>query len=42
VLRSSFGSVAARIATPLAEIKKELVRFALDDEERRNQDEEAE
>lgn len=42
VIRSSFGSVDARIDTQLSEIKKELVRFALDDEERRNQDEEAE
>ena len=42
VIRSSFGSVDARIDTQLAEIKKELVRVALDDEERRNQDEEAE
>lgn len=42
VIRSSFGSVDARIDTQLAEIKKELVRIALDDEERRNQDEEAE
>lgn len=42
VIRSSFGSVDARIDTQLAEIKKELVRIALDVEERRNQDEEAE
>lgn len=42
VIRSSFGSVDARIDTQLSEIKKELVRFALDDEERRSHDEEAE
>lgn len=41
VIRSSFGSVDARIDTQLAEIKKELIRLSLDDEERRNQDEEA-
>ena len=41
VIRSSFGSVDARIDTQLTEIKKELMRVALDDEERRNQDEEA-
>lgn len=41
VIRSSFGSVDARIDTQLAEIKKELIRVSLDDEERRNQDEEA-
>lgn len=41
VIRSSFGSVDARIDTQLAEIKKELMRISLDDEERRNQDEEA-
>lgn len=41
VIRSSFGSVDARIDTQLEEIKKELVRIALEDEERRNQDEEA-
>ncbi|MDO7905834.1 FliH/SctL family protein [Paenibacillus sp. JX-17] len=39
VIRSSFGSVDARIDTQLTEIKKELIRVALDDEERRNQDE---
>lgn len=41
VIRSSFGSVDARIDTQLTEIKKELMRIALDNEERRNQDEEA-
>ncbi|MEK3734568.1 MULTISPECIES: FliH/SctL family protein [Paenibacillus] len=41
VIRSSFGSVDARIDTQLEEIKKELVRIALEDEERRNQDEDA-
>ena len=41
VIRSSFGSVDARIDTQLVEIKKELIRISLDDEERRNQDEEA-
>lgn len=39
VIRSSFGSVDARIDTQLAEIKKELIRIALEDEERRNQHE---
>ena len=39
VIRSSFGSVDARIDTQLAEIKKELVRIALEDEERKNQHE---
>lgn len=33
VIRSSFGSIDARIDTQLAEIKKELVRIALDTEE---------
>ncbi|MWV43551.1 flagellar assembly protein FliH [Paenibacillus sp. HJL G12] len=41
VIRSSFGSVDARIDTQLTEIKKELIRIALDDEERRDQDEDA-
>lgn len=41
VIRSSFGSVDARIDTQLTEIKKELIRIALDDEERSNQDEDA-
>ncbi|CAH1193662.1 hypothetical protein PAECIP111892_01284 [Paenibacillus auburnensis] len=35
VIRSSFGSIDARIDTQLAEIKKELVRIALDTEEHR-------
>ncbi|MFC3746291.1 FliH/SctL family protein [Paenibacillus sp. GCM10012306] len=33
VIRSSFGSIDARIDTQLSEIKKELVRIALDSEE---------
>ncbi|MFF2014769.1 FliH/SctL family protein [Paenibacillus sp. NPDC058177] len=33
VIRSSFGSIDARIDTQLSEIKKELVRIALDTEE---------
>ncbi|WP_211745948.1 FliH/SctL family protein [Paenibacillus sp. Marseille-Q4541] len=37
VIRSSFGSVDARIDTQLTEIKKELIRVALDGEERTNQ-----
>ncbi len=41
VIRSSFGSVDARVDTQLTEIKKELIRIALDDEERREQDEDA-
>ncbi|MCJ8010601.1 flagellar assembly protein FliH [Paenibacillus sp. KQZ6P-2] len=41
VIRSSFGSVDARIDTQLTEIKKELIRIALDDEERRDQHEDA-
>lgn len=36
VIRSSFGSIDARIDTQLAEIKKSLVRIALDAEEQRN------
>ena len=36
VIRSAFGSVDARIDTQLSEIKKELVRLALHDEERGN------
>lgn len=36
VIRSSFGSVDARIDTQLTEIKKELIRVALDSEERTN------
>ncbi|MFS0869721.1 FliH/SctL family protein [Paenibacillus xylanilyticus] len=39
VIRSSFGSVDARIDTQLSEIKKELVRIALEDEGRKNQHE---
>lgn len=41
VIRSSFGSVDARVDTQLTEIKKELIRISLDHEERKNQDEEA-
>ncbi|MDR9854539.1 FliH/SctL family protein [Paenibacillus sp. VCA1] len=41
VIRSSFGSIDARIDTQLTEIKKELIRIALDDEERSNRDEDA-
>ncbi|GGF80327.1 hypothetical protein GCM10010912_26750 [Paenibacillus albidus] len=41
VIRSSFGSIDARIDTQLAEIKKELVRIALDTEEHRNGEEDA-
>ncbi|GIO30003.1 MULTISPECIES: FliH/SctL family protein [Paenibacillus] len=41
VIRSSFGSIDARIDTQLTEIKKELIRIALDDEERGNRDEDA-
>lgn len=36
VIRSSFGSVDARIDTQLTELKKELLRLALHDEERGN------
>ncbi|AIQ47863.1 flagellar biosynthesis protein [Paenibacillus sp. FSL R7-0273] len=36
VIRSSFGSIDARIDTQLGEIKKSLVRIALDTEEHRN------
>ncbi|KQY83116.1 flagellar assembly protein FliH [Paenibacillus sp. Root52] len=39
VIRSSFGSVDARIDTQLTEIKKELIRLALEDEGRKNQHE---
>ncbi|MHA0855963.1 FliH/SctL family protein [Paenibacillus sp. CMAA1364] len=39
VIRSLLGSIDARIDTQLVEIKKELIRIALDHEERRNQDE---
>ncbi|MBW4083243.1 FliH/SctL family protein [Paenibacillus sp. S150] len=41
VIRSSFGSIDARIDTQLAEIKKELVRIALDTDEHRNGEEDA-
>ncbi|AOZ94219.1 FliH/SctL family protein [Paenibacillus crassostreae] len=41
VIRSSFGSIDARIDTQLVEIKKELIRIALDHEDRRDQDESA-
>ncbi|GAB6988912.1 FliH/SctL family protein [Paenibacillus pini] len=41
VIRSSFGSVDARIDTQLTEIKKELIRIALDNDDRRHQDEDA-
>ncbi|WP_322903906.1 FliH/SctL family protein [Paenibacillus campi] len=36
VLRSAFGSVDARVDTQLVELKKELLRLALHDEERGN------
>jgi flagellar assembly protein FliH len=36
VIRSSFGSIDARIDTQLTEIKKELLRIALDTDEGRN------
>ncbi|NMO96156.1 FliH/SctL family protein [Paenibacillus lemnae] len=39
VIRSSLGSVDARIDTQLSEIKKELIRISMDGEERRNPDE---
>lgn len=41
VIRSSLGSIDARIDTQLVEIKKELIRIALDNDDRRNQDESA-
>jgi flagellar assembly protein FliH len=41
VIRSSFGSVDARIDTQLSEIKKELIRIALEDEGRKNQHEDS-
>ncbi|MNO39574.1 flagellar assembly protein H [compost metagenome] len=41
VIRSSFGSIDARIDTQLAEIKKELVRIALDTDENRNGEDDA-
>lgn len=41
VIRSSYGSIDARIDTQLAEIKKELIRIALDSDEQRNGEEDA-
>lgn len=41
VIRSSFGSIDARIDTQLTEIKKELVRIALDADEHRNEEDHA-
>ncbi|WP_150267653.1 FliH/SctL family protein [Paenibacillus tepidiphilus] len=41
VIRSSFGSIDARIDTQLAEIKKELLRVALDNDELRNGEDDA-
>lgn len=41
VIRSSFGSIDARVDTQLAEIKKELLRIALDSDEQRNGDSDA-
>ena len=41
VIRSSFGSIDARVDTQLAEIKKELLRIALDSDEQRNGDDDA-
>ncbi|MCL6603092.1 MAG: flagellar assembly protein FliH [Paenibacillus sp.] len=41
VIRSSFGSIDARIDTQLTEIKKELLRIALDSEEGKNGEENA-
>lgn len=41
VIRSSFGSIDARIDTQLAEIKKELIRIALDTDENRNGEDDA-
>ncbi|SET43834.1 FliH/SctL family protein [Paenibacillus sp. NFR01] len=41
VIRSNFGSIDARIDTQLAEIKKELIRIALDTEDFRNGEENA-
>lgn len=41
VIRSSFGSIDARVDTQLAEIKKELLRIALDSDEHRNGDSDA-
>ncbi|EFM13056.1 Flagellar assembly protein FliH/Type III secretion system HrpE [Paenibacillus curdlanolyticus YK9] len=42
VIRSSFGSIDARIDTQLTEIKRELVQLALDSDEWRNADEHSE
>ncbi|XEC97108.1 FliH/SctL family protein [Paenibacillus tarimensis] len=39
VIRSSFGSIDARIDTQLEEIKHELIQIALQDNDRRNADE---
>ncbi|WP_238653794.1 FliH/SctL family protein [Paenibacillus piscarius] len=41
VIRSSFGSIDARVDTQLAEIKKELLRIALDSDEQRSGDSDA-
>ena len=41
VIRSSFGSIDARVDTQLAEIKKELLRIALDTDESRKGEENA-
>lgn len=41
VIRSSFGSIDARVDTQLAEIKKELLRIALDSDEHRNGEDDA-
>ncbi|WNS44788.1 FliH/SctL family protein [Paenibacillus sp. MMS20-IR301] len=41
VIRSSFGSIDARVDTQLAEIKKELLRIALDEGDHRNGEEHA-
>ncbi|KAA9006391.1 flagellar assembly protein FliH [Paenibacillus spiritus] len=41
VIRSSFGSIDARVDTQLQEIKKELLRLALDNEEGKNGDDHA-
>ncbi|MWC26569.1 FliH/SctL family protein [Paenibacillus sp. MMS18-CY102] len=42
VIRSTFGSIDARIDTQLTEIKRELVQLALDSDEWRNADEHSE
>ncbi|NQX46173.1 flagellar assembly protein FliH [Paenibacillus tritici] len=41
VIRSSFGSIDARVDTQLSEIKKELLRIALDSDEHGNGDDDA-